>query len=207
MGHRFRRHRHEYGGWPVLLPAEPHDRGNDHVLHLRRRPKAAPLLLPVAGPQHAASIPAGVDRGPRPDFVLPVLPFDSGVDQRHLHCHLLRDSACALLAAVGPVLRRGIPVHPHGRHLYRRRAAGAVRLGQPRMDVRRGGAGVHHRLPADREPDSLAEDFAAHDGYQRGRRLPLGAGVRLAVRRIRRVPGAAGHRIAAGHLPCVHQAL
>ena len=48
----------------------------------------------------------------------------------------------------------------------------------------RGGAGVHHRLPADREPDSLAEDFAAHDGYQRGRRLPRGAGVRLAVRRV-----------------------
>lgn len=68
---------------------------------------------------------------------------------------------------------------------------GAVRLGQPRMDVRRGGAGVHHRLPADREPDSLAEDFAAHDGYQRGRRLPRGAGVRLAVRRVWRVPGAA----------------
>ena len=40
-------------------------RGHDRVLHLRRRPQTAPLLLPVAGPQHAAPIPAGVDRGPR----------------------------------------------------------------------------------------------------------------------------------------------
>ena len=39
MGYRLCRYRHEHCGWPVLLLAESHDRGDDHVLHFRAGPK------------------------------------------------------------------------------------------------------------------------------------------------------------------------
>ena len=70
----------------------------------------------------------------------------------------------AILAAAGVVLRHRVAVRADGRHVYRRRAAGAVRLGVEWPVVRGRCAGVHHRVPADREPDSLAEGLAAHDG-------------------------------------------
>ena len=59
---------------------------------------------------------------------------------------------------------------------------------------RRSRGGVHLRLPADRKPDLRAEDLPPHHGRQRCGRLPCRPGLRLAVRRDRRVPGAAYRR-------------
>ena len=67
--------------------------------------------------------------------------------------------------------------------------------------------GVHLRLPADRKPDLRAEDLPPHHGRQRCGRLPCRPGLRLAVRRDRRVPGAAYRRLDPDDRPHLHQAV
>ena len=207
VDHRFRRSGVDHHDGRVQLPVESADRVDGDVLYFGRGPEDAPQPVPVARTEHAAPFPARLDGGAGADFRLPVLPLHPGRHQRHLHGRFPGDYPRAILVAAGVVLRHRVAVRADGRHLYRRRAAGAVRLGQPRMDVRRGGAGVHHRLPADREPDSLAEGLAAHDGPQPMRRVPRRTGDGRVVRRSGRVPRTAGHGEHAGHLQGVHEAL
>ena len=88
LGHRFRRHGPEHGIRPVLLPAEPHDHRDDHVLHLRSRPETASRRLPVDGAGRTAPLPVRLDRQPGADLIRPVFPRDSRIAQRHLHRHL-----------------------------------------------------------------------------------------------------------------------
>ena len=105
--------------------------------------------MPVDGSGGSAAIPVRMDGEPEPDLVIPVLPRHSRIAERVLHRNLSDAAARALLATVGAVLRYGFAVHSYAGHVYRRRIAGAVRVGQLRIVAGRGGADVHLRVSAD----------------------------------------------------------
>ena len=129
MGHRFRGYRAEYGVGIVLVPDQPHDDNHDHVLHFSGWSETASCRMPVDGSGGSAAIPVRMDGEPEPDLVVPVLPCHSRVAERVLHRNLSDVAACALLDAIGAVLRYGFAVHSHVGYVYWRRVAGAVRMG------------------------------------------------------------------------------
>ena len=155
----------------------------------------------------SAPIPVRVDGEPEPDLVIPVLPRHSRIAERVLHWNLSDAAARALLATVGAVLRYGFAVHSYAGHVYRRRIAGAVRVGQLRIVAGRGGADVHLCVSADRESDLRAEDLPAHHGCKRCRGVSRGAGVHFTVRCAWSIPRIAGGRVRADDLPHLYKAV
>lgn len=112
-------------------------------------PKLRRAACQWMAPGGSAPIPVRMDGEPEPDLVIPVLPCHSRIAERVLHRNLSDVAARTLLATVGAVLRYGFAVHSYAGHVYRRRIAGAVRVGQLRIVASRSGADVHLRVSAD----------------------------------------------------------